>query len=114
MAKMNYSGSQATAALPQLQRPLIRSTTHAPDQPTCRPRLLHWTCDLSRPRLWSSVAKAGMIFMAFRELHRPRQFTGVFAELLLPAWEAGISCQSCRATSCSDSQEKQNKRLRNL
>ena len=31
-----------------------------------------------------------------------------------PAWEAGISCRSCRATSCSDSQEKQNKRLRNL
>ena len=91
MAKMNYSGSQATAALPQLQRPLIRSTTHAPDQPTCRPRLLHWTCDLSRPRLWSSVAKAAMIFMAFRELHRPRQFTGVVAELLLPAWEIG--CQ---------------------
>ncbi len=32
--------SQATAAPPQLQRPLIRSTTHAPDQPSCRPRLL--------------------------------------------------------------------------
>jgi hypothetical protein len=32
--------------LPQLQRPFIRSITHAPDQPTCRPRLLHWTFDL--------------------------------------------------------------------
>ena len=33
----------------QLQRPFIRSTTHTPDQPTCRPRLLHWTFDLAAP-----------------------------------------------------------------
>jgi len=32
-----------------IQRLLIRSTTHAPDQPTCRPRLLHWTFDLAAP-----------------------------------------------------------------
>src|ERR1051326_3533481 len=47
--KLNYSGSQATAGSPQLQRPLIRSTTHAPDQPTCRPQLLHWTFGLAAP-----------------------------------------------------------------
>jgi len=35
-----------------------------------------------------------MIFMAFRELHRPRQFTGVFAELLLPAWENGVQLKT--------------------
>ena len=32
-----------------MQRPLIRSKTHALDQPTCRPRLLHWTFDLAAP-----------------------------------------------------------------
>src|SRR5215510_14699409 len=31
------------------RRPIIRSNTHAPDQTTGRPRLIHWDFDLAAP-----------------------------------------------------------------
>jgi hypothetical protein len=67
-----YSGSRATAAPKgSHRRPIIRSNTHAPDQPIERPRLRHWTVDLTAPRRAYSRKRA-TIFMIFRELSHPK------------------------------------------
>src|SRR5262249_47591618 len=82
---------------PQVQRPLIRSTTHAPDQPTCRPRLLHWTFDLPAP----GHGECGKGATDFHDLSRAPPdaqvelgttpvHTCVFGKLRLPAWEIGL------------------------
>src|SRR6516164_1445216 len=58
---------------------LFAQQTHTPDQPIHRSRLLHWFDWISSLRASDSVPKAGLIFIAFREL-----IPNVIREVILP------------------------------
>src|SRR5437588_1779202 len=48
------------------QRPIIRSTTHAPDQTRGQPQLLHCEINLAAPKPLPFCLRLGVIFMKFR------------------------------------------------
>jgi hypothetical protein len=55
--RVPYAGSRAIAAPTggERQRPIIRSTTHAPDQTRGQPQLLHCEINLAAPSLSHSA-----------------------------------------------------------
>jgi hypothetical protein len=60
-------GAQVLAKHSRVRRPLIRSSTHVPDQPIDRLQLLHWTVDLAA-RTATILAMLAWSFIRFREL----------------------------------------------